>query len=111
MNISKKFICALAISFLALASTVSYRRDAIAQSSQSNPQGSLAQKQAQISSAARSTGPADIARAQAQLNVLIRRLQQDPHEYEGHRDKAVQLLNQAQQELTAAAVAAQNSSN
>lgn len=59
----------------------------------------------------RSMGPANVARAQAQLNALIRQLQHDPNSYAGHRDKAVQLLIQAQQELVAAGTTPQAQPN
>lgn len=52
-------------------------------------------------------GPANITSAEAKLNVLIRQLQHDPNAYSGHRDRAVEFLTQAQQELIAAAAAAQ----
>lgn len=58
-----------------------------------------------------SAGSATIVKAESQLHTIIWTLQHDPNTYSGHRDKAVQLLTQAQQELEAAGGTASGATN
>lgn len=80
---------------------------ALAQASQTQPQAQKFPDSASV----RSMGPANIATAEAKLNGLVTQLRHDPNSYDGHRDKAVQLLIQAREELNAAAAVAQTQGN
>jgi metal-dependent amidase/aminoacylase/carboxypeptidase family protein len=96
MTVQKSLIVSVAVVLASALSITTMNQRSSAQTAQAQPQKIPFVPMT-------SAGPANIANSQAKLNGIIRQLQRDSNSYDGHRDKAVQLLIEAQQELKAAA--------